>query len=92
MNDYQRCTQCNGRKQIASLGFIEKDCSLCKGVGYLVHEQLTATKIIQTALDVIDETNSIPKKKRKKGISKPALQANHPLSKLKDKVMKATEL
>ena len=31
----KRCPSCNGKKKVAPLGFIEKECNTCKGVGFI---------------------------------------------------------
>lgn len=29
------CTECKGRKKLNRLGYIEKNCETCKGIGYI---------------------------------------------------------
>jgi len=31
----KRCEACNGRKKVPGLGMIMKNCSACKGVGFV---------------------------------------------------------
>jgi len=39
-----RCEVCAGRKKMAGLGGIVKDCANCKGVGWLVGEDATKSE------------------------------------------------
>jgi hypothetical protein len=40
-----KCTQCNGMKQLSSLGGMYHDCSLCKGTGFN-HIQLLDPELV----------------------------------------------
>lgn len=33
---FLRCFECNGKKKIAPLGFMQKECPSCNGNGYIV--------------------------------------------------------
>lgn len=35
MEQHIICTQCRGSKRFASLGFIETECNMCKGYGFI---------------------------------------------------------
>lgn len=39
-----RCEVCAGRKKLAGLGGIVKDCANCKGVGWLVSDEATKSE------------------------------------------------
>jgi hypothetical protein len=53
MNDmasYLTCAACGGRKKVAPLGGILKDCAICNGVGYI--EQLGHNLVKPARLDI----------------------------------------
>lgn len=54
MTTLNRCEMCNGRKQIAPLGGILKNCPTCQGVGFVQAE----IKIIEPALPIIVDPQS----------------------------------
>lgn len=35
MENYQRCPSCRGARKILGMGFIERDCQICDGAGWL---------------------------------------------------------
>lgn len=37
-----RCTSCHGRKRIVGLGNIEKECPVCKGIGWVTLDVVVA--------------------------------------------------
>jgi len=59
-----RCDKCNGRKKIAPLGFIEKECPACKGIGYIAEENTVSDK--KEAVKSIDK-NPIMKTIKRRG-------------------------
>ncbi len=43
----QRCTQCQGRKEITGLGMVTRKCTACSGIGY-IDTQPTETVAVTT--------------------------------------------
>lgn len=95
------CYICRSTKKYSPLGFIEKTCFKCNGVGYLDDAEVDSYQLAQLehapqlmpllndfplALDNENEQIIKPKKSKKKPRSKPVLNVDHPLLKLKDKI------
>lgn len=65
MDNYLTCSACGGRKQVAPLGGILKDCALCNGIGYtkLVGDATSSIDIevqpIKPSLTLVDAHQSI---------------------------------
>lgn len=69
-----RCTQCNGRKKILSLGNMIKDCSQCRGLGH-IEEKKEELELKSPALDsrsssITDVINTSPASIKKRGRKK----------------------
>ncbi len=71
MEQHQICTQCRGRKKHIPLGFMEVDCNLCKGYGFI-------NKDLTPIMYPINPDIKILKKKKTKKL--------HPLDVLKNKI------
>lgn len=81
--NYTRCYQCKGNKKYAPLGYIEKECNVCKGIGHI--EQEPKLMPLLYPLDDVQVTTYTKLKKIKK--KKPTvLHTDHPLNKLKNKI------
>lgn len=80
---YTRCYQCKGNKKYAPLGYIEKECTLCNGIGHIEEEPK-----LMPLLHTLDDVQSITpiKLKRIKKKKQPVLHGDHPLNKLKNKI------
>jgi DnaJ-class molecular chaperone len=71
MEQHQICTQCRGRKKHVPLGFMEVDCNLCKGYGFI-------NKDLMPVIYPINDDTRLRKKKNK--------LKEHPLDALKNKL------
>ena len=70
MEQHQICTQCRGKKKHISLGFMEVDCSLCKGYGFINKDLMPIMYPIDNSIKVMKrqynkKPNTIEKLKNK---------------------------
>jgi hypothetical protein len=71
MEQHLICTQCKGKKKHIPLGFMEVECSLCKGYGFI---NMNLTPVMYP----IDSSIKVMKRGRTK--------REHPLDTLKNKL------
>ena len=60
----KRCPSCNGKKKVAPLGFIEKDCNTCKGIGFI---NSTPYKETSSAIKDVAKIEYVLVMKKKRG-------------------------
>ena len=70
MEQHQICTQCRGKKKHIPLGFMEVDCSLCKGYGFINKDLMPIMYPIDNSIKVMKrqynkKPNTIEKLKNK---------------------------
>lgn len=53
------CHGCGGRKQVAPLGGMPKDCAICKGVGHLVHDDSISVMLQEEIREILPETHIV---------------------------------
>lgn len=95
------CYICKTTKEYSPLGYIKKKCFKCDGIGYLDDALVDDYHLSQlevgpplmpllndfkSTMDEHNEQVTKPKKKPQKPKTKPVLQLDHPLNKLKDKI------
>lgn len=47
MSSVKRCITCNGKKKVAPLGFIQKECPACGGIGYTSKDEKLVNDEVQ---------------------------------------------
>lgn len=47
---FLRCFQCKGKKKIAPLGFIRKECPSCHGMGFIVQSSNDDSKMSELSV------------------------------------------
>jgi phage FluMu protein Com len=60
---FLRCVQCQGKKKIAPLGFIEKECPSCHGIGHIVQSSKDESTISQRSI-IATPVNNSPVRRR----------------------------
>lgn len=72
----KRCNSCNGQKKVTPLGFIQKECPACKGIGFisLDSKKYKTDDVLENLNDNKDIT--IIKKKRGRPSSKLIVDSN----------------
>jgi phage FluMu protein Com len=63
MSQIKRCTVCKGFKKIVGLGMVEKECSDCKGIGFIeVKEEPIVDNILTIEPIIIKKRPGRPKR------------------------------
>ncbi|OGT30424.1 MAG: hypothetical protein A3E87_01690 [Gammaproteobacteria bacterium RIFCSPHIGHO2_12_FULL_35_23] len=61
---FLKCKACAGNKKVKGMGYIEKNCKVCDGKGYLSEEKSEESKK-KDELPIIEQVENAPKAKRK---------------------------
>lgn len=53
--ELKKCTSCNGFKKVMGLGQMQRDCDLCKGIGWIEEKEGIVSKVDQATPEFRDE-------------------------------------
>lgn len=61
----KRCPTCNGKKKVAPLGFIQKECPTCGGIGYTSKNEKLVNPKKDEELEIKDKNPVLKPMKRR---------------------------